>query len=673
MSRSRRSLGLRGGGAALILSLLVTMAPTASGAATPATTQWPSALCGAVNSQLTSVLTQSLTGALHGCLRLPPTASSSVAIAVQGFVTQHAESWPVPLTGQSTDLTADGAFQLSATPRVVRPGEHVTLTMTYQHHHPSGLSGYVDLCWDGCQSGLDESGVATRVVSARVVQATLVVPAAPWFQWSHGHVTVHPLASGTYPVGLECAVAAGGCALLPADAQVPLRLVAPASAPCDAHHACAALSVSAVRAQVGDVLVVHGHAPVESIIGRPFGFNLTTQTPRPQAPWLSFTATASATEKTVWLTPRTITVTPLPAWSTQPALHPLTAIWSGLSTASPGPDAGDVTWCDRGIIVASGPPRPTVRIGTTGLRPALLGSGESLVGVSGPPSCATALVDPAHPSVAYAVATVGAHGEIPPTLLAGLETTDGGRHWRLIPHPPGTTIGGFGGFVSRGPRVEAVFARTSGTGVVTETAPFGSTRWVPAALGCPLRGPCTTFGPYQPGNCAMNGAAQSLLVGHPGTTGTYWGSSTWVTAVDACSSVELAAISAHDLALLDPTSTTPLLLSADGGQIWHAVALPHLAGLAGGYGYGLGLALAPDGTLFAQVPQSTGAVVLDRLGVGASSWCRATTLSGRVGATSPIRVAGDDLVWTTQGTAASAPVVNHRVALARLTCPAAAS
>ncbi|MGC8498584.1 MAG: hypothetical protein ACP5OV_03670 [Acidimicrobiales bacterium] len=673
MSRSQRPWSARGASAALVLALVITAAPGASGAEPSATTQWPTALCGPASPQSTSVLTQSLTGALHGCLRLGPTSSRSVSVAVQGFVTQHAELWSVPLTGQSTGLTGDGTFHLSATPSVVRPGQPVTLTMTYPHRHPADLSGYVDLCWDGCQSGLGEQGVPTHVVSARVVQARLVVPAAPWFQWTHGRVVVHPLASGTYPVGLECAVVGSGCALLPADAQVPVRLVAPASAPCDAAHACAALSVSATHAQVGDVLAVHGRAPLEAIIGQAFGFSLTTEPSRPHEPWLRLAATASATEQTAVLAPRAVALTPLPPWRTEPAWHVVAASWSGLSSASPGPVAGDVTWCDPGVIVASGPAHPTVRIGTRGIVHALVGTGESLVGLLGPPTCASALVDPSQPLVAYAVVDVGAHGMIPPTLLAGLETTDGGRQWHLIPHPPRTTTGGFGGFVSLGSTVEAVFARSSATTAAAETTAFGSTRWVSATLGCPLRGPCATWGPYQPGNCAMNGTWQSLLIGQTSPTGTRWGTSTWVTAVDACASVELAATGPRDLVLLDPTSTSSLLVSADGGRSWHAVALPHLAGLATGGGVGQGLALAPDGSLLAQVTDGAGASVLDRLGVGASSWCHAATLATRLVSASPIRIAGDDVVWTTQSQTRPAPVINHRLVAARLTCrPASA-
>ncbi len=672
MSRSRHPLSGRGWGAAVVFAVMITAAPAAGGAGTPATTAttaWPVALCGTASPQTTSVLTQSLTGALHGCLRVPPTASTSVSVALQGFVTQHAERWAVPLTGQSTGLTGDGVFQLSASVRVVHPGQHVTLTMTYPHHHPADLSGYVDLCWDGCQSGLGEQGVPTHVVSARVVQASLVVPAAPWFQWSHGRVVVHPLATGTYPVGLECAVVGSGCALLPADAQVPLRLVAPASAPCDPTHACAALSLSAPRAQVGDVLVVHGRAPLEAIIGQAFGLNLTTQPSRPSAPWLRLLATASPIEQTAVLAPRALALAPLPSWSTEPARHALTATWSGLSSASPGPVAGDVTWCDRGVIVAGGPSHPTVRIGTGGIPHALIGSGESLVGVLGPPTCAAALVDPARPQVAYAIVAVGAHGQIPPTLLAGLETTDGGRQWHLIPHPPGTTTGAFGGFVTLGSSVEAVFTRSSSTAVAAETTPFGSTRWVAATLGCPPRGPCAYLGPYQPGNCAMNSTWQPLLVGHSSAAGLRWGSSTWVTAVDACSSAELAATGPRSLVLLDPSSTSPLLVSTDGGDNWHAVALPRLAGLAtGGGSDGLGLALAPDGSLLAQVVDGAGATVLDRLGVGASSWCRAATLSARLVSSSPLRIAGGDVVWTTQAQIRPAPVVNHRLAVATLAC-----
>ena len=662
--------------AALALVALPGHARAASGAVDEATA-WPASLCGIASPQTSSTLVQSLDGAVHGCLRIPPTTRSTLGVALQSWVDQHAESWPVPTTGISTNLNPDGAFRLRVDATTVRPGQHVTLRLVYAHRHPADLSQSLDVCWDGCQSGIVETAMA-HAISRSVVRATLVVPDAPWFAWSAGRVAVHPLASGADTVGVECLVASSGCALAPADAAVVVHLVAPLSTPCDATHACATLSLRAAVLQVGDVLVVSGRAPLEQLIGQPWGYSLTTTAaPKTHAPWLTLQGAASATEQVATLAPRTVRLRAPATWASQGRLHAVSATWSGTAAATPLDARGDVAWCDPGAIELTGPNGLVARLATATMAKALTGSGLSLVGVHVAPTCATALVDTANPRHAVAVLGTGVHGVIPPVVLVGLETSNGGATWHLIPTPHGAQPSWFGGFVTRGDRVEALFTPSptvaSGAVIAVEQTTLADLAWTTGTLTCPSTGPCTTFGPVVTGNCAMNPAFQQLLVGHVAAGVAAWGTTTWVSAVDGCASQELAVTAAHQLALLDPASSYPLLVSDDGGRTWHDVALPALSGLsAAPTTYGADLALAPDGSVLAQLRSpSTGAWSLWRLTPRATRWCAVrASLPRPLGAMSPIRVAGEDLVWTATAPS-STSARNVRLPLARLTCEAA--
>src|ERR1019366_6211942 len=110
--------------------------------------------------------------------------------------------------------------------------------------------------------------------------------------------------------------------------------------------------------------------------------------------------------------------------------------------------------------------------------------------------------------------------EIPRGSLAGLYTSDGGVTWHFVPSPPGYADTDFGGFHVIGRHVEALFANRNGnaaydarTTVATETTSNGGVTWSASTLGCPIDGPCTTFGPYVPDNCAMTSQPEAVLVG----------------------------------------------------------------------------------------------------------------------------------------------------------------
>jgi hypothetical protein len=199
-------------------------------------------------------------------------------------------------------------------------------------------------------------------------------------------------------------------------------------------------------------------------------------------------------------------------------------------------------------------------------------------------------------------------------------------------------------------------------------------------LGCPRRGSCASFGPYQEGNCAMNGTSQALLVASnsvSGALGFRWRNSTWPTTVNSCFAQQLVATtSTGGLLLLDPASPYPLLVSKDSGLDWSSYALPTNDG-ANFVNYpplGSVLLMASDGALFTTVTSTSGLrQSLLRLDPGAAKWCQVQGvlgLSAKVGQIGAMRVDGANLVWTQNVYRASGAETStmHDVALAKLRC-----
>ena len=249
--------------------------------------------------------------------------------------------------------------------------------------------------------------------------------------------------------------------------------------------------------------------------------------------------------------------------------------------------------------------------------------------------------------------------------MVGAYTTDDGAHWSPIPDPPGYTADDFAGFLTMGDQVEALFTtpyvydsndigRIPSRPISVEEIAANGTAWTSSTLSCPDVGPCATFGPWAPGNCAMNGSNQALLLAsnEPRTGGVHWTTSTWVTSVNSCFSQQLVATSNHSLALLDPSSQYPLLTSSDSGIDWNYVQLPKLNGLTSNEinTFGNALVLAPDGSLFASIASRSGnSKKLFRLNPRAVSWCEVPgvfTSKGSSGMTVALSVNQWDLLWS---------------------------
>ena len=649
------------------------------------TTSWRTARCTATEGSVT----QELDGALTGCFRVPPDQRADLRVALQAYVSSPT-STPSPTTTTTIGpATSTAQLTLSVSPSRVTPGESAIVTGHYLTGRPTHANDYTTLCWDGCLSGLQQEATPLHWITRSSFRATLRVPDAPWLTSHAGGVTVHALTAGRYAVGVQCLVVTSGCALRRAEASTYVTLVAPRPRRCLRDEACATLTLQSTAAQVGDVVRVTGFAPLVSVIGQPFGYNLTltaTSSPHP-GPAFALTHVGQSKgggEFILNLAPRTLAIRPGVTWAQLGAVHPRATSWSGVSPIDAvGPSA--VAWCQPHGVTVSGARPHTVA--TTTVARALLGTDLRLFSASpSHPECVGVLVNPRTPATIYAEFDVAQNGSAPPVYLAGLVSMDGGATWRLVPTPHGLTPSDFSGFVLEGPRVAALFSGPSYNPtssarqpVVTEVSGDGGAKWASANLTCPAVGPCVSFGPYLSGNCAMNGTAQPLLIGTtpgPARSPGSWSETSWVQTVDSCYSQELVATSPRALLLLDPSSPYPLLQSIDGGVSWRDVTLPTVKGQSVGVASSMSdsLLLTPNGSLVVTILNSTGSrQTMYLLAPRATAWCPFLTLKGSPSSDAlagPLRITSSDLVWAQNSYGANNLEVSHdhELPLGRVRC-----
>jgi hypothetical protein len=610
-------------------------------------------------------LTQSLNGDITGCFRVPALHSSSLLVSMSAYLDGGFKPAPTTTTSPSSPT---GNLTLTLSTTRATPGEKVKVTGHYAGLPSSPRQTYVNVCWDGCLNGLQEDGVPARWTSGTTFTTTLQVPETAWLEVTHGVVSAHPLTSGNYQVAVQCLGDISGCALQSGDAHTTIALVAPKPSRCVKATRCETLQLSTTTAQVGAVVQIRGWAPLQSIIGQPFSYDLSiTKAPERRAyPALSYSQNPKGGGLDVVLTPRVLNVVPSRSWASLGRVTYVSSSFAGPSPITPSSNSSLIAWCQASGLVITGGSSP-VHVSTHGVASALAGTPLRLFSspASNPP-CSTVLIDPVHRDSIFAGFDTAVNDSAPPIYVAGLYTTDEGATWRRVPVPAGYSLEDFGGFRDEGTTVAALFAGannyqdqryppgTDAGRVAAEVTSDGGATWSASSLGCPTSGPCAAFGPLQWGNCAMNGANQPLLVGPAhGTAGgsVRWTDSTWVTNVNSCFSQQLVATSAHGLLLLDPSSQYPLLQSIDSGRTWTYRTLPSIKG----FGYGADsvpqsnyLLMAPDGSLFATqtIPAGT-RQELFRLKPGATSWCQVpNALHWVVGATvTSMRVTSTDLVW----------------------------
>lgn len=687
-------------GVALLIAVLVLAGGDASHAdfsgassrATPIATAFlnPNSICG---SDEGDYVHQSLNGDFTACFRVPDLHTSSLVVSLFDNLVRGPLARESPTTTVVPPVAKGDHLSLSLSPKSATPGE--TVVVTGHLSRPLSVKQPLpNLCWDSC-GGLQEEGSTVHWASSTTFHVNLQVPKTAWLVSSRGDVTVHPLTSGVYEVGVQCLTSISGCAYGPAEAQAAIRLIAPRPTTCLSGEQCETMSLSTSKAMVGDEVLVKGWAPLQTIIGQPFSYSLsvTAGSATRHYPALAFAPNLKGGGFNVVLSPRGLRVEPSPTWASLRRIHYVSSTFSGPSAIDASSNSKFIASCQpSGIVITGGPSQ--MKVPTAGVRSALKGSILRIFSnATSIPQCVAVQLDPRYGDSIYAGFGTGRGDSIPPVYLAALYTTNAGATWHTVPIPAGASIEDFAGFTTEGTQVEALFSGpdsysnrdvplgTNSGFASAEVTSNGGISWHTTTLGCPSSGPCMRFGPYERGGCNMSRDMQPLLLGPPGTTalsGVKWTISSWVTSVNSCFTQQLVVSSAHELILLDPSSEYPLLVSTNSGETWSYRALPSIADA----NYGEDsvpnsnyLVLAPDGSLFAVITTASGLnQELFRLKPFATSWCQIPRAFGTSMATSgtvsPLQVNSSDLIWsqTVNSTSGKPTSSMHVVPLSSLNC-----
>lgn len=633
-------------------------------------------------------LHQTMSGRIHACLRVGALAAGAYHVRLDGVVSSSS-----PVTPARSSATPP-VISLSLSPASGSPGATITVTGKLAAAVQRS-SQMIEVCFDGCQDGLRYSGVPATWSSDQVFRASIVVPAGPWVERDPTRVVVP--STGTIPIGVQCISLTdeAGCGLRGALASTPFSLVVHRSSPCSSSTNCAQLTVTPVVVRPGDVLRISGFAPITSVIGsdQPFAGQLHVAPGTGSGPEVRFRKKTSALAMSIVFARfghARFTVQAPPSFAslaTGKALGPpiddaLSPLWGtpGTSTGSPTTAA----WCEPGAIHVAGPSATgSQAIPTTAAVAELTAAGLPPY----PPvsqdraACVGLALEVGHPRFALAVFNVNPHGTAPPLALVAMETTDAGSNWAPIPVPQGAAETTFAGLRTTGSGIEALFTPTRGSGtdqpsVLAEVNTDGGQRWHPARLSCPAAGPCVTFGPYQPGNCAMNGSIQSVL--RSGNSGSSWTDVTWPSAVQSCDPAELLPTGPRSMLLAAAGSPYLLFRTTDSGRTWGTIGLPSLPGHTPGSSFlpdQGGLFVLPDGWLLAWsthdgAPPTTSWYLLP---ARSSTWCPAApSLPSRGAVRGTPRVIGTQLWWgvtpPSNQAASDGAIVVHQVKIADLHC-----
>jgi len=586
-------------------------------------------------------LSQAMDGRISGCVRLGPLAGGPHTLVLQQILDPARPAVP-------RRPPPEPAVAVSLSPDSGRPGTVITVTGRLRRPFGGRRFAYPGFCWAGCAHGLGYGGVAVHWISPRAFRARLTIPAAPWLM--NGTARVAPLAPGRYTVAVQCLRAGRACAGVSEGAAVFTLRDAHAPAWCRTPAGCARLRVTPGRAHPGELVRVSGFAPLTSVSGGDQPFLGQTATPRGRArgPQVRFGVSHGLDLAT--LGHGGFDVIAPPAYTALHDVAPIGTQTDGLTPIAADPAAPSVVaWC-QGTSIAVSTDGTTTSVPTAAAAPVLKEMGFTAGGPQSPQCASVAPIAGAAGSLVGLAAafSVGLPPGVPPSYDAAVVTHDAGRTWAPVPVPPGSTASAFGGFRYRGAALEAVFGTVAPGKTVYPvinairaraeiTTPDGR-GWTAASVGCPPAGPCVSFSPFAPGNCAMNGSEQPLVRSTDG--GRRWSELDFPPWVQACGQATLMAVSARSEYLVDSTSSFPVLRTTDGGLTWDDVALPR----RGGNG---DLTVLPDGSLV-----MSGGVQYVRpwklLRRGAHAWCALTTpsaaLQRRFQLSAPA-VIGGELWW----------------------------
>lgn len=639
-------------------------------------------------------VTQAMSGRIDGCVRVGDLTPGRYHVRLDGVLMKSSEAAGLAKQGAQRS-TVPRIVSLALSPASGTPGTTVTVTGTLASP-VSKANSRMNLCWDGCSEGLEYDGVRATWSSPATFHASLVVPDAPWITQDPARVV--PLQSGTVPIGVQCLSLQAGCGLQGSEAHAEFHLDVSGSSICTTASACAQLTAAPDRAAPGDIVKITGFAPLSMVIGadQPFVYQLHVAKGVASGPEVRFVTNAKGKGSTVVsrFGHANFTVLAAPSFASLGRVHLDGAAES--DTVSPiaadPTNSSRVAWCEPGAIditaTATATPSTTVSTVPATAQLAQAGLVPNPVDTHERAPCVEVALAGGHREAAMAAFSVNPHGTAPPFALLAMVTTDGGRTWQPVPVPKGASETTFGGFRQDASAVQAVFWPASPPSLpasvaqrpLVEVTTDGGLHWSTGRFACPSSGPCVTFAPYRPGNCAMNGAIQPIIVS--GDAGGTWTRPAWPQYVQACDPAELVPTGSRSMLLADSGSAYLLLRSSDAGHTWTTVSLPaipgHPATAAGGAGFNPGqggLVILPDGSLLAWITRNgaTPATSWELLEPTARSWCSARAALGTSG---QVRVApevlGSRLWWATWPAASDAAnaggIITHEAAWSKVRC-----
>lgn len=616
-------------------------------------------------------LQQSVMGQFSQCLQVGGVPGGDYAIVLEQVLSPPADAAPAS--------PAVPGLKLTASPASGPPGTKVTITGTLA----AALSprpADVSLCWDGCPGGLSDTGEALRWLSPTTFQTTIVVPQAPWVTAYPPRVV--PLASGTYSVGVQCLQQAHACGLGGAEATTSFQLDVPAAdAPtwCRTADSCAQMTVSPAHALPGEHITVTGYAPVASIggDGQPFAYQLQVIPAPTPGPVVQFQSLGKSEATAAYFGYGALTVTAPPTFASINSAGWREQETDGWQPITADPATPSTTaWCTGGAIIIDAAGRTTTVPTGRAAQAVLTAMGfPPSPGDTGPLSCDTlALLGSGNAGTPAVVAGFGVQPADQEPLYAdvALVTRDGGKSWTPLPTPRGVNPDSFGGFRYEASAVTAVFT-PSGNGPQgsyptppAETSSDAGRSWHANTLGCRISGPCITFGAFQPGNCAKNGAYEPVIASTD--DGHHWAPTSLDQNLDACWPAQLLREADGSEVLVDSSSTFTVERSTDDGRTWADIDVPPIPDQQVGDGYNGAIIALPGGSLLALGQDITHPWMLLR--PDTTTWCdvrTVSTINQNFLFYGDPRAIGDQLWWLTSANDNTGATAHH-IALAELTC-----
>jgi hypothetical protein len=515
----------------------------------------PEEECSVLTGQDGAAAAQAPDGQLSGCFRVGPVRPGPYTLQLEPS-----------FYGDHEALSPGGGIELS--PDKGPPGTTVEISGFSPDARTGGQTPNESalVCWDGCESGFSHWQPVRWSPDGHFTTG-FEVPAIPWLEIGGPH----PLRSAEYRITLQCVPT---CGSKPVEAVFRLQTGEPEA--CVESRPCARFEISPDSAGPGEIVRIRGWAPLLPPPSNHYKLHVKEGHADKDAGLASAPFSARAGRR----------------WAELPPVKPTLQVPGRPGLAARPGDTRLLAHCvPDGIRISRDRGVHWRVVDTRTATKATQGTGYRM-----DPSvqvwCGAPVPDPRHPGSAFALFTVAREDTAPPPFYSvGLFTLDGGRTWRPVPVPPGTSTESFNGFALSGGAVLARFRdRQEGSewrgnapaldwepGMKILATSDGGRHWRPGRDTCPSHGPCVTWGPTAEYSCAKG--REFRLVRTSGDGGRKWSSPRWPGWIATCDAASLVSLSNGDMLLVAADGLAepfPLQLSKDAGVTWEPIELPQL-------------------------------------------------------------------------------------------------